>query len=81
MDAEIVLVTNLAHHPETALPVGLIVEGPKGDCIGGRQVDGAGVRVFLGVTLVDIECQKLIDTLFLIFQSFEQGLTEFRNLR
>lgn len=81
MDAEIVLVTNLAYHPETALPVGLIVEGSKRNCIGGRHVDGAWLRVFLDLTLVDIECQKLIDTLFLIFQSFEQGLTESRNLR
>jgi hypothetical protein len=56
MDAEIVLVTNLADHPETALSVGLIMEGSKRNCICGRQVDGALFRVLMDLTLVHIEC-------------------------
>lgn len=47
MNAEIVLVTNLAYHPETAFSVGLIIGGSKRNCICSGQVYGVLFRVYL----------------------------------
>ena len=56
IDAEIVLITHLANHPETAFPIGLITDGSKGNCISASQVDGSLSRACINLTLVDIEC-------------------------